>query len=289
LRGTLSHDIREGSFEELFVKTPRGAQVTDRFNNDEQYTIFNLTGGNPDLEAEEADTTVVGFVYQPSFVEGLSFSLDRYVVDLTSAIGTYTEQQTIDECIATGTLCDRISFGADGRISTILVKFVNINAAKVKGYDMEASYRLEPDFFSAQAESMNFRLIAGYMDENSTTPLGGSTLDQAGSASLPKETLTANAMYSIGDVGISLQQTWLGDSVRNVQWVEGRDVDSNRVGSVNLTNMLLFWNGETNSGTWRASLNVTNLFNRDPVIAGPTRVGDDVGRRYSIGFDYSFN
>jgi iron complex outermembrane receptor protein len=289
LRGTYSHDIREGSFEELFVQQGRGANVTDPFFNNDNYTTFNLTGGNPDLQAEEADTSVLGFVYQPSFLEGFSLSADRYVVDLSSAIGSFSEQQTVDACFQTGALCEYIRRGADGRISTILVQFININAAKVSGYDAEASYRFEPDFFGSQPENMTFRLLGGYMDENSTTPLNSAKLDQAGGPSLPKTTLTANWMYTVGDIGLSLQQTYNGRTVRNVQWVEGRDVDDNEVGSVNLTNLALFWNGETDSGTWRASLNVTNLFDRDPVIAGTTSVGDDIGRRFALGFNYSFN
>jgi outer membrane receptor protein involved in Fe transport len=288
LRGTLSKDIREGSFEELFVQQGRGANVTDPWNNNISYTTFNLTGGNPDLKAEEADTTVIGFVYQPSFVEGLSFSADRYVVDLSSAIGNFTEQQTVDSCFRDNVLCDQIVFGSDGLISTIRVGFININAAKVSGYDFEASYRLEPDLFGNQAESLNFRLIAGYMDENSTTPLNGPTTDQAGSATIPQKTATGNIMYTIGNVGFTLQHYWQDETVRNVQWIEGRDVDDNSVGTVNLTNLGLFWNGETASGTWRASLNVNNVLDKDPVIAGTTRIGDDVGRRYSLGFDYSF-
>jgi iron complex outermembrane receptor protein len=289
LRGTQSRDIREGSFEELFVQQGRGANITDPFNNNITYTSFNLTGGNPDLEAEEADTTVLGFVYQPAFLEGLSMSVDRYVVDLSSAIGNFTEQQTVDSCFKTKTLCEQITFGADGLISSIRVQFININAAKVSGYDGEISYRFEPDFLASQSENMTFRLIAGYMDENSTTPLNSPTLDQAGAFNLPNLSLTANLMYTFGSLSISLQQTHLGDSLRNVQWVEGRDVDSNRVPSVNLTNLGLFYRGDTQSGhSWRASFNVTNLLNRDPVIAGQTRVGDDVGRRYAMGFDFSF-
>jgi hypothetical protein len=288
LRGTLSHDIREGSFEELFVTQGRGANVNDPVTG-QTYTTFNQTGGNPDLEAEEADTSVFGFVYQPSFIEGLSLSYDHYDVELSSAIGSFTEQQTVDECQRSGALCEYITRGTDGFITTIRVQFININAARVTGNDLEASYRFEPDFLANQAENMTFRLIAGYQSENSSTPLNSPKLDQAGAWNYPKETLTANMTYNFGDYGVSVQQTYLGDTVRNFQWIEGREVDNNRVGSVNLTNLGLFWNGETDSGTWRASLNVSNLFNRDPVIAGTTRVGDDVGRRYALGFNYSFN
>ena len=289
LRVTQSKDIREGSFEELFVVQGRGANVTDPWNNNTQYTVFNQTGGNPDLEAEEADTTVYGFVYQPSFIEGLSLSADHYEVDLNSAIGSFTEQQTIDSCFRENALCENIRFGTDGLIASIRVSFININAAKISGWDMEASYRREVDFISNLNENVTFRLIAGFMDENSTTPLNSPTTDQAGSANIPDQTLTGNIMYSFGNFGVNLQHYWQGETVRNVQWVEGRDVDDNSVGSVNLTNLGMFWNGEMSSGsTWRASLNVNNLLNKDPVIAGTTRIGDELGRRYSVGFDYSF-
>jgi iron complex outermembrane recepter protein len=288
LRATQSKDIREGSFEELFVVQGRGAQITDPWNGNIQYTTFNQTGGNPDLEAEQADTTVFGFVYQPSFIEGLSLSADRYVVDLSSAIGNFTEQQTVDSCFRDNALCDQIVRGSDGLISTIRVGFININAAKVSGYDFEASYRIEPDFFAGKSESMTFRLIGGYMDENSTTPLNSPTVDQSGTANIPDKTATWNLMYNVGNVGFNLQHYWQDGTIRNAQWIQGVDVDDNTVPSVNLTNLGIFLNGETSSGTWRASFNVNNLANRDPVIAGTTRVGDELGRRYSLGFDYSF-
>ena len=288
LRGTFSHDIREGSFEELFVQQGRGANINDPVTG-QTYTTFNLTGGNPDLEAEEADTTVFGFVYQPAFIEGLSLSLDRYDVDLSSAIGNFTEQQTVDECRRSGALCDMIIRGTDGFIQTIRVQFVNINAARVQGYDFEASYRMEPDFFSSQNESLTFRFLAGRMTENSTTPLNGTKLDSAGTFTLPEDTMTANLFYNIGSLGISVQQTHQSDAIRNAQWVQGIDVDDNTIGSVNLTNLGLFWSGETASGSWRATFNVTNLLDRDPVIAGTTRTGDEMGRRFALGFDYSFN
>ena len=170
------------------------------------------------------------------------------------------------------------------------VSCVDIDAAKVAGYDFEASYRIEPDFFSNRAESMFIRLIGGYLEENSSTPLGGVKIDQAGGPTLPKKTFTATVGYTAGRFGINLQQNYRGPTKRNVSWVEGVDVDDNSVASVSLWNLGMYWNGTTADGnTWRASLNVNNLFDRDPVIAGTTIVGDVLGRRYSLGFDFEFN
>lgn len=287
-RGTYSHDMREGSFEELFVQQGRGASIADPWNENEVYTTFNLTGGNPDLEPEEADTTVIGFVYQPTFAPGFQVSVDRYTVDLQSAIGTFSEQEIVLQCFETGALCDRVQRSPEtGRITRIKTLFVNIDSAKVSGYDFEASYRIEPDFLADRSESMFVRLIGGYLEENSSTPLGGVKIDQAGGPTLPKKTLTATIGYNAGRFGINLQQNWRSSTKRNVTWVEGVDVDDNSVPSVSLTNLGVFWSGTTAGGNgWRASLNVNNLFDRDPVIAGTTIVGDVLGRRYSIGFEY---
>lgn len=289
LRGTLSKDIREGSFEELFVVQGRGANITDPWNGNITYQTFNQTGGNPDLQAEEADTVVMGLVYQPAWLEGLSMSVDHYDVDLSSAIGNFTEQQTIDACFRDKVLCDNIVFADNGQIASIRVTFININAARVAGNDLEVSYRAEPDFFSGESESMTLRLLAGFMDENSSTPLGGVKIDQAGSSTIPDKTITANFSYNLGSYGMSLQQFWQDETTRNVQWIEGIDVDDNTVGAVNWTNLGLFVRGDTAGGNWRLSLNVNNLFDKEPSIGGATRVGDELGRRYSLGFNYSFN
>ena len=284
LRATRSRDMREGSFEELFVSQGRGANINDPVTG-QSYTSFNLTGGNLDLKAEQALTNVIGIVYKPSFIEGLSMSLDRFTVNITDAIGNFTEQQTVDACFKTKTLCEYITRGADGLISTIRVQFINVNQAKVSGYDAEVSYHMEPNFFSSQKESLRFRLIGGYMAENSSTPLNSPKIDQAGSPTLPKTMITANLMYSVGEYSASVQQIFQSHTVRNVTWVAGVDVDDNTVPSVNLTDLALFW---TPSIKWRASFNITNLFDRAPVIAGLTRVGDEMGRRYSLGVNYSF-
>ena len=290
LRGTYSHDLREGSFEELFVQQGRGANISDPWNNNVTGTVFNVTGGNPNLKPEEADTKVIGFVYQPSYIDGLQVSLDRYVVDLSSAIGTFSEQDIVDSCFNTGALCDLVQRDPNtGFVTRVSTLFININQAKVSGYDFEASYRIEPDFFDSAFENLNLRLIAGYMDENSSTPLGGTKNDQAGSSQLPEKTVTMNLGYTVGNYGFNLQHNWRSSSVRNTQWVEGVDVDDNSVPSYNLTNLGMFYNGETASGgNWRVSLNVNNLFDKDPVIAGPLIVGDVQGRRYALGFQYTF-
>ena len=47
-----------------------------------------ITGGNPDLQPEEADTITLGLVYQPAQIPDLLISLDYYQIELTDAVGS---------------------------------------------------------------------------------------------------------------------------------------------------------------------------------------------------------
>ncbi|MDR0781248.1 MAG: TonB-dependent receptor [Pseudomonadales bacterium] len=300
LRGTYSHDMREGSFRELFTQQGGGGTPTDPEPTREtptsplvanrSYLISSLSGGNPNIEPEQANTTALGFVYQPSFLKGFQFSLDRYIVKLDPSIVQFTVQQIVDQCYQSGTFCERIDRDpATNMISMIRNVFVNSDRARVSGWDTEISYRFDPDFLNEWTESMNLRLVGGYMDENSITPLGGITIERAGQADMPKAMLTFMGSYTFGKASINLVQTWTGSTKRNNTWVEGVDVDSNKVPSWHNTNLGFAYRGDSKQlGSWTASFNVTNLFNRAPIQRGLTTVGDEIGRRYSVGFDVAF-
>jgi hypothetical protein len=45
-----------------------------------------LTGGNPGLKPEEADTLTFGVVFEPAFAPGLALGLEYYKIDITKAI-----------------------------------------------------------------------------------------------------------------------------------------------------------------------------------------------------------
>ncbi|HWK53790.1 MAG TPA: hypothetical protein VNR18_05425 [Hyphomicrobiales bacterium] len=133
------------------------------------------------------------------------------------------------------------------------------------------------------------------MIERSNTPLDGLPLDIAGSLGSPDLTANLTANYRLGDYGIQLQQRYIADTLININWVEGRDVDKNRVSSGNYTNLRLSKDGEfDNGGTWTVALNVNNLFDRPPAIlpgsTGQSIPGgyDQYGRRYQLSLNVSF-
>ena len=102
--------------------------------------------GNPALKPEKSETTTFGFVYSPTWAEGLDLTLDWWKIDIDDAIQVATGQFIVDECIKGNVqfYCDmytRVPGGALDLLSTPN----NVGGFKTEGYDLTVAYRL-PEF-----------------------------------------------------------------------------------------------------------------------------------------------
>lgn len=305
LRVTKSRDVREPSLAEQFEIGGGGGNVFDPAFGGALVETTSLRGNNPNLAPEKADTLTAGFVYQPSFasfIDGLQLSVDWYEIDLSGAVGQLGNQRIVDGCFYENIadLCELVERDpALGTIQRIINQVRNINAAHTEGVDFELQYNRELDFFSDQTESLSLRGFAGYLIENSDTPWQGNTLDQAGSVNRPEWRASITGSYEIGPYGVRLQQNYIDSTLINIQWIEGRDIDDNTISSQSVTNLALSYTGEgSGNSVWRASLNVNNLFDRDPPVIPSisTRGGsqtvstnyDVYGRRYQLSLSMDF-
>ena len=311
-RATKSSDIREPNFAEVFLTGTGGGVVQDRFRNNENNAALTvLATSNPSLGAEIGDTITGGFVWQPMFaswVEGLQVSLDWYEINLAGAVAPYGAQRIVDDCFATGaaTACALIQrlppVPGDlvnptiGPISRILNQNINADVAQTRGVDLEVGYRFEPNFFSSQEETFNVRAILGQLSENSTTTAAGTTQDQAGGQTRPELSGTISSNYTVGPWGFMLMATYYDSVMNNITWnIATRDVDDNIIASNTTFNFSTSYRGEMSNGMqWRAAMNVTNLFNREPsIVAGAGGQSiiaghDALGRRYQFSLNMDF-
>jgi outer membrane receptor protein involved in Fe transport len=302
-RGTLSHDVREASFSELFDQQGTAGQINDPALSGATYQITLLQGGNPALAPEEADTTTVGVVWQPTggMLDGLQMSLDWYEIEIEGLVGAPGVQRIVDECAAGVTAqCQYITRDpASGRVNVVRNVFQNINAAKVSGVDIEVAYSMEPDFFASESESFTLRALTGYLGENSQTNLGAAKLEQAGGPGRPEWTSTITGTYTLGNWDAMLRASYFDEVLVNNMWIEGIDVDDNVTASNTVINAGLGYRADASNGAnWRVAFNVINLFDREPpVIAsfnsrfGTQTVSNDYdvfGRRYQLSFNYDF-
>jgi outer membrane receptor protein involved in Fe transport len=303
LRATLSRDVREANFSERFDSgVCSGADtVADPAFGGAMFQYVPICGGNPNLGPEIADTTVLGFVYEPRWAEGFNLSLDWYDISIKDAIGSLGFQHIVDQCDAGAlSLCDQIVRDPKtGVINTIYDYYLNIDRSRVEGLDLEANLIARPNLFAGRDETLTLRLLAGYLIDRSDTPRGGVSVNTAGTLETPDLTAVVTARYGLGRYGIALQQRYVGDTIRNIDWVEGVDVDDNTVSSGTSTNLRVTYDRPmTSGGTMTFSLDVTNLFDRPPPIVPNTNylggdqlsdtVFDTFGRRYALSLRVRF-
>ncbi len=306
LRFTKSLDVREATFSERFDAQGGGGSITDPWRG-EVYQITSVSGGNPNLRPEIANTLVAGLVYQPSWAEGLQISADWYEVDISDAVAQLGLQRVIDECYdGNAVLCPNITFDAQGQtngfIGRVFNYYLNVAQSYVEGVDLEVSYSMEPNFFNSEVESFRIRALAGYILTRSNTPLGGNPTESQGGVGTPEITANVTMNYGIGPFSMQMQGRYIDSTLLSTRADRSEAalyVDRNKVASSTWWNGRLGYAGETNSGSaWNVSLNVQNLFGKLPPIQPSygTRGGaqstssnyDTLGRRYALGFNMSF-
>lgn len=112
------------------------------------------SGGNPALEPEEGRAYTIGAVITPSFIPGLTASVDYYNFKVENAISGGQLQQNISACYMDPNLVTRandvndicFSFadrGASGALNRVLSRSLNLASLKTSGIDMSAQLALE--------------------------------------------------------------------------------------------------------------------------------------------------
>ncbi len=269
----------------------------------------SLTGGNPLLDPEVADTVTFGFVWTPTFVEGLTFSVDYFNILVEDAIAAgIPAQTTLDNCLATGNpaFCNLIQRSSTGSLAagTFGVGFqqtnINIGELETTGVDLQATYD-----FDVGVHSFRLDYAATILDQLDLVPFpGGAPIECAGffgnnCAGDPEKgpspeyrhrvVMTWATPWSV-DVGA----TWrFFDSTKNDN---PADTLEPKLDSVNYLDLNASWYLLDDSITIRGSL--LNVFGEDPPVfssAGPA-LGNgntyptvfDTGTTYVVALKYNF-
>lgn len=97
------------------------------------------------LQPEFGKSFDYGFVYDPSWLQGLSFNADYYRIILNNLIvsGAGTAQTILTQCFNTqGPLCGNIFRNPDGSIKFVVESAFNSGNLTTQGFDVGAHYRL---------------------------------------------------------------------------------------------------------------------------------------------------
>ena len=144
---------------------------------------FNLiTGGNPNLVAEEGETTTFGVVITPSMIENLSIAIDYFDIEVTDAIGSVPAQTSLDRCLTTGdpAFCGNIqrdtagtlhllNEAPDGGLAGISQQNVNVSTFATEGVDLNVTYSYDLNDMG----TLNFDYAATFLDSTYAIAIPG--------------------------------------------------------------------------------------------------------------------
>jgi iron complex outermembrane recepter protein len=188
--------------------------------------LAELTGGNPLLKPEQAETYTIGLNFAPSFIPHFTGSIDYYHIQVTGEVNSIPAAVIVNNCANTGSpvYCSQIVrepgtgslFGNSLASGGYIVQTnVNIGAVLVSGIDAQLNYKydLPPSW-----GSLGFELNGAYLQHSDTTPLPGAhTYDCAGLFGFTCQTINPRwhhifrtTWYTPWDVSASMTWRYIG-------------------------------------------------------------------------------
>ncbi|MEO0549207.1 MAG: TonB-dependent receptor [Pseudomonadota bacterium] len=107
-----------------------------------------VSGGNPELDVETAETVTIGAVFTPSFVDGLSVTVDYWDVTIEDAISAVGASDILDGCHDSASFpslafCDQFTRRADGGLNFLETGQINFAQLEASGVDFAVNYSFD--------------------------------------------------------------------------------------------------------------------------------------------------
>ncbi len=308
-RGTTSIDIRAPTLNDLFAPiSSTSVGYFDLLTNYAGTGTQRVSQGNPKLVPEVARTYTVGVVLTPTFIPGLTASVDFYNINLKNAIGGVSGadaqvQALCNNSGGTSTYCQLyqrpLAFGAPGYDTPAnyptAVFFQNLNSAfqSTEGEDYEIDYRFNlSDIDETMPGEVTLRALLNVAPKINGRAFPGAQITHTTN---PKGHATVFAGYTMGNWSVDTQVNWFSGAWKNglletPQIYAQPRVPSFNTADITISKRITF----DNNSNARVYLSVQNIANANPPInkgsSGnpgygiPVLVGESVmGRYFTIG------
>ncbi|WP_269716942.1 TonB-dependent receptor plug domain-containing protein [Caulobacter sp. NIBR2454] len=188
-----------------------------------------LTGGNPNLTEETADSFTIGAVWSPMvdqpFLRRLSLAVDYYDIEVKDMVGTLAVSTIVPSCFNSdgsnptydpnNFYCSLFRRLPNGNITGVQLNQVNLAGQKTAGVDVQFDWGFDlADLgLSQSAGSLAFNVVVSKLEEfKKQNRPGAAYIEYAGSiggdlsgAALPEWKSTSSVTYSVGPMKASLR------------------------------------------------------------------------------------
>ena len=257
-----------------------------------------VTGGNPNLLEEEADTTTIGFVYDSSDIEGLVVTVDYWSIEIDKAIAAVSADDIVNGCYSGAQLndnfCNLFTRNTDpssqqyGGLNFLRTTDINFAKLETSGIDFTVSY--EVDVFDGNLRSSLSGSKVNELDQF-TNPNDLSEVNpELGEVQRPEYAGNLVFNWSNEKISVGLQNQYIGKQLVafvEIEEFERGDYDS----SVQM------------DATWLHDLNVSykiddsytlyggvnNLTDEQPFLTNFAYPVGPRGRFFFVGLDIKFH
>lgn len=265
------------------------------FEANDNVSVNTLSGGNPNLFSEESESTTIGIVWTPSFIENFSITTDLYDIEITDAITLVSSQDVADNCVdATGgpdfNFCNQIDRGADFDIDLVRSGFINAAALETKGIEMQVLYRTDLADFDLPGE-LRFNISANKVLELNVFDFQDRPDEinvEEGEVGDPELQLRSSIDYRLDDISFNWTSRLIDRSF-TLDLSPGGDIPEDTspafVPSIWTHDLAVTYNLNDNA---EFNFGIRNVFNKVPPGYTMDPLYDLIGRRVNASLTYRF-
>lgn len=235
--------------------------------------IRTSDSSNPHLRPEESKNLTLGLVFTPSALPKLRTAVDYFSIEVTDAIDYETASGFLSRCLLdpAGPNCNQIRRSSAGVFDSMQRSLLNLSLVETSGVDWSAQYAFElPNASTVTVGTQTTYLakfnrrvtpdsplqrLAGTIS-NSEELFGGSHTHWRGALQTTYEAGPLAVTYTLRVIGPARQYD-LGANRLLTQGVDALHAEAPVVTYSDLQTALNF-------GSYRTSLGVTNLFDKEP-------------------------
>ena len=276
-----------------------------------QNQVTGLLLSNTNLKPETGDVKTIGFVYDPSYVPGLSFSLDYWDYTVNNLLTQLDPNYALQQCAATGaqafcSLFSRYTSGVNaGDVISVSQPTFNLGTLVTNGVDLSAAYVLRKTDFG----NFNITLDVTHLMVYKNTPAPGAATEEIAGTDNKQFGFYAKNRGTLG-IGWS---GWGAEALVTVRYIGGvsipltngnYDANGNFLGFLGWSLPAVEYYDLTGAYTiaptnTKLRFGILNLADKTPPIAGINSFGsgssvtdvtvyDTIGRRFYVGFTQKF-
>jgi iron complex outermembrane recepter protein len=256
-----------------------------------------VLGGNPDLTEETADTFTVGFVFTPTFLPGLSLTVDYWDVTIKDGISAVTAQEIVENCydatdFPNNVFCTLFTRETNtgsaqfGGFRFLNQTFVNFASIESSGIDFAAAYR-----FSLGQNDFSLSLVGSKQEalDFFTSQSDPDAVDPAlRELRRPEWSGSASVGWTRGPVNLGWTTQY--QSEQALRGVEIENID-NLFGPAGMAGEIFIHNFNASyefSDSVRFYGGVNNVEDKQPFITETAWPVGPRGRFFFVGLDMSF-